>query len=72
MLGALKALFGIGPAVDYKGLLADGAIIVDVRSKGEFAAGHIKGSVNIPLDTLSASLKKLPNKEKVVITCCAS
>ena len=72
MLGALKTLFGIGPAVDYKELVADGAIIVDVRSSREFAGGHIKGSVNIPLDSLASSLKKLPNKDRVVITCCAS
>ena len=52
-------------------LLKDGAVIVDVRSKGEYASGHIKKSINIPLDVLSSNLGKL-DKSKPVITCCAS
>jgi phage shock protein E len=72
MLEALKTLFGLGPKVDYKQLLNEGAVIVDVRTPGEFAGGNIKGSVNIPLDALASSLSKIPNRDKVVITCCAS
>lgn len=71
MLEALKQLFGLGPSVDYKELMKQGAQIVDVRTKAEFGGGHIRGSVNIPLNNLSnhyASLKK----NKPVITCCAS
>jgi rhodanese-related sulfurtransferase len=52
-------------------LVKDGAIIIDVRTKGEYQQGHIKGSQNIPLDVLSSNLSKL-NKEKTIITCCAS
>ena len=52
-------------------LLAEGAAIVDVRSKPEYAGGHLKKSINIPLDTLEKNLGKL-NKDKPVITCCAS
>lgn len=69
-MGLFSKLFG--PATDYKQLLKEGAVIVDVRTPAEFAGGHIKGSVNIPLDSLGANLNKLPNKDKVVITCCAS
>ena len=72
MLGAIKNLLGIGPATDYAQLVKEGAIIVDVRSKGEFAGGHIKGSVNIPLDQLSRSLGLLKDRSKPIITCCAS
>lgn len=72
MLNALKSLFGFGPSVDYKSLMKEGAIIVDVRSKGEFQSGHIKGSINIPVDNLSKNLDKLSNKSKPIITCCAS
>lgn len=43
MLGFIKKLFTGGPAVDYKQLLEDGALIVDVRTPGEFKTGHIKG-----------------------------
>lgn len=72
MFDAIKNLFGMGPAVDYAELVKNGAVIIDVRTKGEYAGGHIKGSVNIPLDQLSANLSKLKDKDKAIITCCAS
>lgn len=72
MIQTLKNLFGIGPKVDYAELAKKGAIILDVRSKSEYAGGHIKGSINISLDTLSSNLSKLKDKNKVIITCCAS
>jgi len=72
MMETLKKIFGIAPAVDYAALVKAGAVIVDVRSKGEYAGGHIRGSVNIPVDQLRANLRQLPDKEKTVITCCAS
>ena len=61
----------MGPSVDFKDLSAKGATIIDVRSKAEYASGHIKGSINIPLDTLQNNLSKI-KKNKPVITCCAS
>lgn len=67
----LRKLFGLGPKADIAGLIGQGAIIVDVRTKGEFAGGHMKGSVNIPLDQLLQNLNRIP-KNKPVITCCAS
>lgn len=70
MLDSIKKLFG-GKSVDYSDLVKKGALIVDVRSKGEYAGGHIKGSINIPLPELQNNLNKL-KKDKVVITCCAS
>ena len=72
MLNTLKKLFGLGPAVNYAELVNEGAIILDVRSKGEFAGGHIKGAVNISVDTLRNNLDKLKDKNKPIITCCAS
>lgn len=72
MISTIKKLFGIGPAVNYADLVKEGAIILDVRSKGEFAGGHIKGSINISVDQLKNSLDKLKDKNKVIITCCAS
>ena len=71
MLDTLKQLFGFGPKVDYADLVKQGAIILDVRSKGEYQGGHIKGSINIPVDTLNNNLNKL-KKDKPIITCCAS
>src|SRR5215831_12129779 len=71
MIDAIKSLFGFGPQVNYAELVKQGAVILDVRSKGEYLAGHIKGSINISLDSLSNNLNKL-KKDKPIITCCAS
>ncbi len=67
----LKNLLGLGPKVDYKQLLTNGAQIIDVRTKAEFDSGSIPGSKNIPLQILGTQLNKL-DKNKPVITCCAS
>ena len=67
----IKNLLGFGPGVDFAALKAAGAVIIDVRTKGEFASGHIKGSINIPLDTVASKANTL-DKNKVIITCCAS
>jgi phage shock protein E len=69
MIQFVKNLFGGG--ADISELIANGAIIVDVRSSGEYAGGHLKRSINIPLDQLKSKLSKL-DKSKPVITCCAS
>lgn len=71
MLGLLKKMFGAGPAVDYNELVNKGAQVIDVRTPMEYRGGHIKGSVNIPLDMLQRNLSKI-KKDKPVITCCAS
>ena len=71
MIQFIKKIFGIGPAVDFADLLNSGATIIDVRTKGEYQQGHIKGSVNIPLNNLSNHYSKI-KKDKPVITCCAS
>ncbi len=71
MFGFFKKLLGL-QSVDFAELKRNGAIIIDVRSKGEFAGGHIKGSLNIPLNTLSQNLNILKDKNKTIITCCAS
>ncbi len=72
MLESLKSLIGLGPSVDYQQLVKQGAIILDVRSKGEYQQGHIKGSMHIPVDQLSNNLAKLKGKDTAIITCCAS
>ena len=71
MFEAIKKILGIGPKADFKELVKKGAIIVDVRSKGEFQGGHIKGAINIPLDRIQSEVSKL-KKDKAIITCCAS
>ncbi len=71
MLDSIKQMLGMAPKADLGAVLSRGAIILDVRSVGEYAGGHIKGSVNIPLNELGMKLNSL-KKDKPVITCCAS
>ena len=72
MLNILNKLFGQRPTTNFKELMEKGALILDVRSKSEYASGHIKGSINIPVDALQKNLHLLKDKSKTIITCCAS
>lgn len=58
------------PEANFKDIMSENTVIVDVRQPGEYSAGHIEGSINIPLSELSSNLSKLAGK--TVITCCAS
>ena len=71
MLGLIKKIFG-GPSVNYKKLLNDGAIIIDVRTNGEFNLGHIPGSSNYPLDSIHSKIAEIQKLRKPVITVCRS
>lgn len=70
MFDQLKKMF-FGGNADLGSLLKAGAQVVDVRSREEFASGHLKGSINIPLSELNRNLGKI-RKDKTVIVCCAS
>ena len=66
-----KKLFG-GDNTDYKALVNNGALIIDVRSVGEFTSGHIKGSSNIPAEIIQNKIAELKRKGKPIITVCRS
>ena len=70
-MGIISVLFG-NNKTDFKTLVEQGAVVVDVRSPQEFTSGHIAGSINIPLDTISSKISFLTKKGKPVITCCRS
>jgi len=72
MMETLKKMLGFGPSTDYGQLVKNGALILDVRTKGEYAGGHIKGSINISVGQLKANLNRLNDKQQPIITCCAS
>lgn len=71
MAGLFSKLFGMEDNSNLKTLLANGAILLDVRTQGEYKQGHGANSVNIPLDVLSSNLSKL-DKNKPIIVVCAS
>ncbi|HQW82958.1 MAG TPA: rhodanese-like domain-containing protein [Ferruginibacter sp.] len=69
IMNLINKLFVSTPKVNLKQLIDEGAFLVDVRTAGEFASGHIKGSVNIPLDKISAQIVKFNNKKNIIVFC---
>ena len=66
-----KLLGNKGPSLEE--LLANGAIVIDVRSPNEYRSGHVQKSRNIPLNSLnSKKIQSLKKENKIIITCCAS
>jgi len=43
--------------------------VLDVRPPEEYAAGHVRGAVNVPMDKLEGYLGKLPKKLEIVAYC---
>ena len=56
---------------DARRLVGEGARLVDVRSAGEFASGHLEGAVNIPVESLSTRIAELGDKDRPTILYCA-
>jgi len=70
-MGLLSFLFG-NKNEEIKSFYTRGAIIIDVRTKGEYDLGAIPGSKNIPLQIINAKIKDIKKLNKPIITCCAS
>lgn len=58
-------MLGLGAKVNYADLVQQGAIILDVRTKNEYASGHIKGSVNVSVDQLAKTSANFLIKAKL-------
>jgi len=43
--------------------------LLDVRTPGEFAQGHVPGAVNIPYEQIAARLAEVPQDKDVVLYC---
>ncbi len=66
-----KLLQGITGASSQE-LPAD-AILIDVRSAGEFASGYIDGAISLPLDSISHTISAaVPDKSAAIIVYCRS
>jgi len=72
IMGLLSRLGLGGKTENFQDFVAKGAVIIDVRSSEEFQGGHIKGSQNIPLNTISGKIFEIKKLNKPVIVCCAS
>ena len=53
--------------------LKNGALVIDVRSPGEFNSGHLSVAINIPLDEIETALPgRVKDKNQVLLLHCAS
>lgn len=69
----LLSMLGIGgKSESVKEYMDKGAVIIDVRTVGEYREGHIKNSKNIPLDNIFSKVNEIKRLEKPVIVCCRS
>lgn len=57
---------------DLRQLIANGALVVDVRTVGEFASGHFPGALHIPVDQIGARLEELGPRDQAIVLYCAS
>ena len=56
---------------DFKELLNQGAIIIDVRTESEYKSGHLKNSINVPLKDLTYRINEFDKKDNIVTVCAA-
>ncbi|MFN3200930.1 MAG: rhodanese-like domain-containing protein [Bradymonadia bacterium] len=52
-------------------LKQDRPLLIDVRTPGEYARGHVPGSVNVPLNQIQEAASVLPSKDTPAIIFCA-
>lgn len=50
-------------------LVAEGAVLLDVREADEWQAGHVPGALHIPLGELASRLEEVPDDVLLVAVC---
>jgi phage shock protein E len=74
----LLAVFAFGrssgtvPGAAAREAVAGGALLLDVRSEGEFASGHLEGAVNIPVQVLAERIGDVGDPARPVVVYCRS
>ena len=72
MIFCLTSLFAGAADVSFKGVKP--AVIIDVRTPQEYAAGHIEGALNIPHDRIAEGIRAVKGlkKDQPVLVYCRS
>jgi phage shock protein E len=64
---------GLVSIKDAKEYLKAGALVIDVRSAGEFVSGHLPGAVNLPVNEVETSwMRRITDKNQVLLVHCQS
>lgn len=66
---ASNALRGDAPVMQWADALKENVYLLDVRDAEEHLAGHVEGSVNIPLHELRARYGEIPRQKKIGVYC---
>lgn len=61
-----------GGDAEARRLVAEGARLVDVRTPQEFAASHLPGAVNVPVQELDRRMSELGPKDEPIVLYCRS
>jgi len=77
VLAVVAVVFFLWKRADLDGikareLVTGGALLIDVRSPAEFAAGHIDGARNVPVGEIGRRTRELGSIDGPVIVYCAS
>lgn len=71
-LNVLNGEYKQVPVTEVRSLVESGAFIVDSREEREYAEGHLKGAVNIPLSQFRQRLDEIPKDQPVYVHCLSS
>lgn len=71
---AVWVMFGAArtpPSEQVTDALKRGATILDVRTPGEYRAGHVTGALNVPVDEVGVRLSEVPQDRPVLVYCAS-
>ena len=71
-LNLLNGQFKQVPVTQVRDLVENDAIIIDVREKNEYEAGHLKNAINIPLSEFRDRVSEIPKDKPVYLHCRSS
>jgi hydroxyacylglutathione hydrolase len=67
--GQLQTIPSLTPADVAEQVRSNDKVILDVRGEGEYRAGHIRGSLNLPLGELEQRIGEIPRDRQVIVHC---
>lgn len=53
-------------------MTSENSVVIDVRTPHEFKMGHLRNSINIPLNILGDHVRDLQREGRPIILCCAT